>query len=37
MKGAVHGEAMAVASTPDKKESIVGFLACRLTRLRGKK
>ena len=34
MNGAVQGDAMAVASTPDKNESTVGFLACRLaTRL----
>ena len=30
MNGAVQGEAMAVASTPVRKASAVGFLACRL-------
>ena len=29
MKGAVQGEAMAVASTPDKKSLTVGLWACR--------
>ena len=31
MNGAVHGEAMAVASTPDKNALTAGFFACRLT------
>ena len=30
MKGAVQGEAMAVASTPDKNALMVGFCDCRL-------
>ena len=37
MNGAVHGDAMAVAKTPDKNESMVGFLACKLRTLLGKK
>jgi hypothetical protein len=28
MNGAVQGDAMATASTPDRNESSVGFLAC---------
>ena len=35
MNGAVQGDAMAVASTPVRKASTVGFLACRLARRLG--
>ena len=36
MKGAVQGEAMAVASTPVRKASAVGFLACSVATELGK-
>ena len=32
MNGAVQGDAIAVASTPVRKASAVGFFACRLAR-----